>query len=324
MFDISQIAGNVFAKAAKVVLRESRDAIALGRRILARIKGLPIRVVGRLITALEKAIATLSKIVSKLEKLVKKIAKGEIRVVRQVAGLADDLADIMGKVLNMVDRVASFVETKFINAFHKMRSAVSKSAAQIFALTKKAIRGVAALKSQLQAALNAAWSSEFASDLKEAITILVPIDPILRALQSFRAMASKAIDAIDADKMLAGVKKFVEKLMDKVANTARLMAQAIRLRSIAVRLRTIVVRMVKGAKKIVDRTTSTAVRALTVVFEKVVGELESMADTAMDVLNEAMGLRGKVLAEAKVLEAQARKARDQARVRQQILKKLAH
>ncbi|MEM7441428.1 MAG: hypothetical protein AAF393_17700, partial [Pseudomonadota bacterium] len=172
MFNIADFAGDVFTRGAKAVLKEARDAINWAKKIATNIAKLAIKLAAKPLSMLNKLIASLQKIASSLEKMIKDIGKGKMPAMTVLKKLVETAADQMGKMVSLADRLAAWVETKFVATFTAARTALSVAAKAVSITAKKLSRGIKALISAAKSALDNPVVQDIRKEIKAALDAL--------------------------------------------------------------------------------------------------------------------------------------------------------
>lgn len=322
MFNIANFAGNVFASGARKVLKEARDAIVWAKKIVTTAAKMGLRIAARVLSMLQKLIARLQKVIVTLEKWVKDIEKGKMPEMKALRKLVEQVADGMGKMTHVADRIAAWVDTKFTDVFELAQKKLSEIAKRVTTLAKKMVRGVSALSQAITAALRNETLKPMKDILKKALDWLLRVNPALKFLQDAKARAARVITEVDPDRLAGKVSKFAMTSLDALMDNARFFAEAATLGETIAFLRKLLAAVSRGLKQFTDTLARNLLAGLEVTLRRVLAELEELYKEVMGAAAEAMKHRVVVGAEAKVLESRVGKARSESEIYARTLKRM--
>ena len=323
MFNTRNFSADLFTRAARGVLGEAKDAMSYAKKVLSRVARLGMKVGGKFISALEKMVARLQKVIGLLERQLKAMTSGRGPDLKALSKIAAEVAEVMGEMARLTDRIAAFAESNFVKVFATGQSAMKALADKLSAKAKAARRGVDALGRYLAEALKADWAQDLKRDVEGALKALNDVVPILEILDLMKRQAGKLIATLDLDLVAKGAQKFAGDVLNRLFDNAIAFAEAVQLRKRIEVLAAFAGKLAGTLRGIADKAAARTATILLTTLRKVIGVLDQVQRQLADAAGAALKTRTKALAEAKLVESRLAKVRDPRSVQADVLKRLS-
>ena len=296
--------------------------MSYAKKVLSRVARLGMKVGGKFISALEKIVARLQKVIGFLERQLKAMTSGRGPDLKALSKIAAEVAEVMGEMARLTDRIAAFAESNFVKVFATGQSAMKALADKLSAKAKAARRGVDALGRYLAEALKADWAQDLKRDVEGALKALNEVVPILEMLDLMKRQAGKLIATLDLDLVAKGAQKFAGDVLNRLFDNAIAFAEAVQLRKRIEVLAAFAGKLSRTLRGIADKAAARTATILLTTLRKVIGVLDQVQRQLADAAGVALKTRTKALAEAKLVESRLAKVRDPRSVQADVLKRL--
>ncbi|MEM6618788.1 MAG: hypothetical protein AAF631_05735 [Pseudomonadota bacterium] len=320
MFNLTNLASDLFTRGASAVLEEARDAVKWGEKILAKLAKIALKITGKMVNNLRAAIAILKKQIPIIDKILKGIKKGVMPSMSVLKKAAEALTGAMGKVWNLADRLAAFVEGKAIALLTSAQALLIKNASMLTGLAKKALKGIIALRTHLTKALQTDALIDKAKDIGEAIVALNIVEKAMLLMQKCKAAGNNALSVIDPDDMIKNGAKVVGRVFDKMTDPLQKIAKSQLEKALAMLSK--VFSVISRMPLVATDPAKAAVASLLVTFKRVNAELAAASAEVFRASVEEQLRRNEVMMQFKAVRARADKARDENKSRLDALKRM--